>query len=228
MSEKVRTMFAEISGKYDQMNDLLSFGVHHKWRKKAVKLSGAKNGMKVLDCATGTGDLAIEFKKAVGKGEVIGTDFCAEMLEYAPPKAKENNLDIKFEIADVMNLQYDDESFDISSISFGIRNVDDTLTGLKELARVVKKGGKVIIIEFGQPKGIFSVFYNIYSKFIMPTLGKLFARSKAAYEYLPQTAAKYPCRDDFTKIMDQTGLLKNNKYHSLTFGIAYIYLGERI
>lgn len=229
MSDNVRNMFAEISSKYDFMNDLLSFGIHHKWRKKAVKLSGASSGMSVLDCATGTGDLAIEFKRVVGNnGNVIGTDFCAEMLEFAPPKAEKEGLHIKFEIADVMNLQYEDNAFDISSISFGIRNVDDTLSGLKEMARVIKPGGKVVVIEFGQPKGIFSLFYKIYSKILMPLLGLIFAKARAAYEYLPQTASKYPCREDFTQIMDKTSLLKNNKYFTLTFGIAYIYIGEKI
>lgn len=229
MSENVRNMFAEISSKYDFMNDLLSFGIHHKWRKKAVKLSEVKSGMKVLDCATGTGDLAIEFKRVVGdSGIVIGTDFCAEMLDFAPPKAEKEGLQIKFEIADVMNLQYEDNAFDIASISFGIRNVDDTLSGLKEMARVVKSGGKVVVIEFGQPKGIFSLFYKIYSKILMPMLGLLFAKAQAAYKYLPQTASQYPCREDFTQIMDNTGMLKNNKFYTLTFGIAYIYIGEKV
>ena len=229
MSEQVKKMFAEISGKYDLMNDLLSFGIHHKWRKKAVKLSQAKSGMKVLDCATGTGDLAIEFKRVVGdSGEVTGTDFCAEMLEYAPPKAKSEGLEIKFEIADVMDLQYPQNSFDIASISFGIRNVDDTLRGLSEMARVVKSGGKVVIIEFGQPKGIFSLFYKIYSKILMPLMGKIFAKAREAYSYLPQTASEYPCRENFTAIMDRTGTLHKNRYYTLTFGIAYIYIGEKI
>jgi demethylmenaquinone methyltransferase/2-methoxy-6-polyprenyl-1,4-benzoquinol methylase len=226
MSENVRRMFAEISGKYDFMNSLLSLGIHHKWRAKTVKLSGAAPGMSVLDCASGTGDLAIKFKQAVGDaGQVTGTDFCEDMLQYAQPKAEKKNLNIKFEFADVMNLQYDDDSFDISSIAYGIRNVDSPADGLSEMARVVKSGGKVVVLEFGQPKGIFSLFYKFYGKVIMPLAGKIFAKSGAAYNYLPETASRFPCREDFLKLMEGTGMLEKCYYKSLTFGIAFIYIG---
>lgn len=225
MSEKVRNMFADISGDYDKMNDILSFGIHHRWRKYLVKNSGAAEGMSVLDCATGTGDLAIEFKKAVGKsGNVTGSDFTEEMLVFAREKVK-NKYDIDFEFADVMNLQYNDNSFDISSISFGIRNVDEPFTGVSELARVVKPGGKVIILEFGQPKGFFSLFYKIYSKILMPALGKLFAGNKSAYTYLPETAAKFPSDKKFKQLMLDTGRFSEVSYKQLSFGIAYIYTG---
>lgn len=126
MSEKVRRMFADIADDYDRINSILSFGVHHIWRAETVRLSGAQNGDQVLDCATGTGDLAIEFKKKVGKsGYVLGTDFCQEMIEHAPEKAKSKNLSVDFQVADVMNLPYEDNRFDIGSIAFGIRNVDE-------------------------------------------------------------------------------------------------------
>ena len=119
--EVIRSMFSKVAANYDKGNDILSMGVHHLWRKKLVKLSAAHAGQSVLDCATGTGDLAIEFKKTVGpQGSVIGTDFCAEMLVPAPAKAAAKNLDIRFEQADVTQLQYADKSFDITSISFGI------------------------------------------------------------------------------------------------------------
>ena len=150
MSEKVRRMFADIADDYDRVNTILSFGVHHGWRSKTVQLSGAKKGDRVLDCATGTGDLAIEFKKTVGsKGYVLGTDFCKEMLEHAPEKARDNNLNVDFEVADAMDLPYKDGSFTISSIAFGIRNVDNPVQALKEMARVVVPGGRVVVLEFG-------------------------------------------------------------------------------
>jgi demethylmenaquinone methyltransferase/2-methoxy-6-polyprenyl-1,4-benzoquinol methylase len=228
MSEDVRRMFANIAGKYDLLNDVLSLGIHHSWRRKAVRESGAGEAMSVLDCACGTGDLSFEFKGKVGEsGNVIGTDFCEPMLELAREKAKEKKTDVKFEFADVMNLQYEDNKFDISSISFGIRNVDDPRKGLQEMARVLKPGGKVVVIEFGQPKGFFSLIYKIYSKTIIPLIGKILSKSDFAYDYLPKTASKFPCREDFLGIMNSTGLLTNCRYYTLSFGIAFLYIGER-
>ncbi len=226
MSEKVRNMFANIAGKYDFMNNLLSFGIHHRWRKKAVKISGIDKGGNVLDCATGTGDLAIDFMRKVGEGgSVTGLDFCREMIEIAGPKAGEKGLDIDFIVGDVMALPFDDDTYDVASISFGIRNVDSPLQGLTEMARVVKPGGKVIVLEFGQPEGFFAAIYKAYSKIFIPVLGKLFAKNLAAYMYLPETASRFPCREDFINIMNKTGKLENCFYKPVTFGIAYIYSG---
>jgi len=147
--EKIRSMFASISARYDRANTVLSGGIHHLWRRNAVRRSGAQGGDAVLDCATGTGDLAIAFKKAVGpSGRVVGTDFVPEMLQYAREKAK----DIAFEVADVTRLPYPDGSFDVASISFGIRNVNEPRRGIAEMARVVGSGGRVIVLEFGQPR----------------------------------------------------------------------------
>ncbi len=128
MSEKVRSMFADIASDYDRVNTVLSFGIHHVWRDRTIAESRVSKGESVLDCATGTGDLAIAFKKAVGsEGYVLGTDFCAKMIEPAPAKAKKEGLEIDFEVADTMDLPYEDKRFDLASISFGIRNVDDPL-----------------------------------------------------------------------------------------------------
>lgn len=226
MSEKVRNMFADIADDYDRINGILSFGVHNAWRKKAVLESGAKPGDKVLDCATGTGDLALEFKKTVGhEGEVTGTDFCKEMIEHAPAKAEKQQLVVKFEVADAMNLPYDDNQFDIASIAFGIRNVDDPLVCLKELARVVKPGGRVVVLEFGQPKGIMKMPYNVYSKHVMPAIGGWLSGNREAYTYLPETSAKFPAGDTFLDLMDESGAFAERKAVSLTGSIAYVYVG---
>ncbi len=226
MSEAVRRMFSEISGKYDLMNSVLSFGIHHIWRKRAVRFTGASEGMAVLDCAAGTGDLAIEFKKAVGRaGKVIATDFCEDMIDIARRKAERLNLGIEFDLADVMNLAYEDDIFDISSISFGIRNVDDPAIGISEMARVVKPGGKVVVLEFGRPSGIMKIFYGVYSKYIMPAIGKLIAGNKFAYTYLPETAAAFPCGDEFIELMAATGRFAECNYIKLNSGIAFIYVG---
>lgn len=226
MSEQVRSMFASIADRYDMVNSVLSMGTHYRWRKKTVKLSGAKPGMAVLDCATGTGDLALDFKKVVGdQGRVLGTDFCKEMIEPAPAKAKKKDLDVEFEVADAMNLPYEDDTFDISSIAFGIRNVDDPATALGEMARVVKSGGKVVVLEFGQAYGVMKYPFNLYSKYIIPKVGGWLTGNPDAYTYLPETSAKFPAGSHFTDLMEQTGAFSSQYFHPLTSGVAYVYIG---
>ncbi len=220
-------MFADIAGDYDRINSILSFGVHNAWRKKTVLESGAKKGYHVLDCATGTGDLAIEFKKTVGsEGYVLGTDFCKEMIEHAPAKAEDEELEIDFEVADAMNLPYEDNRFDISSIAFGIRNVDDPVISLREMARVVKPGGNVVILEFGQPGGFIRIPYRLYSKHVMPAIGGWLSGNKEAYEYLPETSAKFAAGEDFLALMDEAGSFTKRRAVKCTGGIAYIYVGS--
>lgn len=226
MSEKVRKMFASIADDYDKMNSVLSLGIHHLWRKKTIKESNLEQGFKVLDCATGTGDLAIEYKKAVGPtGYVLGTDFCKEMIDHAPAKSREKGLEVDFEVADAMDLPYEDDRFDVASISFGIRNVDDPVKALKEMARVVKPGGKVVVLEFGQPTGFISGPYKLYSQHIMPKLGEWISGNKEAYTYLPETSARFPAGDKFLKLMNQTEAFHSVRFESLMGGIAYIYVG---
>ena len=192
--EKIRTMFSRVAANYDKANSVLSMGIHHLWRKKLVKLSAAAEGMKVLDCATGTGDLAIEFKKVVGNsGSVIGTDFCAEMLIPAPAKAQARGLEIQFAQADVLALPYPDSSFDVVSISFGIRNVADPIKALQEMSRVTKPGGSVMILEFGQADlPVFAPVFNFYSEKVLPILGGWVTGQKEAYQYLQSSSSAFP------------------------------------
>lgn len=225
MSQQVHRMFSEIAPRYDALNDVLSMGIHRQWRKVAVKLSGVQRGDSVLDCATGTGDLAIAFKKAVGDGEVIGTDFNADMLSTAPKKALEQGLDMKFEVADAMNLPYADKRFTVASISFGIRNVDDPKACCAELARVVKPGGRVVVLEFGQPTGLFGTFYRAWAKTAMPLLGRLVTGSDAPGDYLPRTMAAFPAGERFTAMMMETGRYTKADAHPLMNGLAFVYVG---
>ncbi|PZR16046.1 MAG: ubiquinone biosynthesis protein UbiE [Archangium gephyra] len=225
MSQQVHRMFSEIAPRYDALNDVLSMGIHRQWRKVAVKLSGVQRGDSVLDCATGTGDLAIAFKKAVGDGEVIGTDFNADMLSTAPKKALEQGLDMKFEVADAMNLPYADKRFTVASISFGIRNVDDPKACCAELARVVKRGGRVVVLEFGQPTGLFGTFYRAWAKTAMPLLGRLVTGSDAPGDYLPRTMAAFPAGERFTAMMMETGRYTKADAHPLMNGLAFVYVG---
>lgn len=226
MSEAVRRMFSEIAPKYDISNTVLSAGIHHQWRTKAVRLSSVKYGDSILDCATGTGDLAIAFAKVVGNdATVIGTDFCAPMMETAPEKSKKHGVNITFQEADVMNLPFDDNTFSASSIGFGIRNVDSPQKGIDEMARVVKPNGKVVILEFGQPKGLFGTVFQWYSTKVLPIIGGIITGKKDAYTYLQETSAKFPCREEFVAIMNSTGRFSDVKYYPVSGGIAYIYIG---
>lgn len=219
-------MFADIADDYDRVNSVLSFGIHHRWRAATVRESGAVPGDRVLDCATGTGDLAIAFKEAVGEsGSVLGTDFCAEMIEHAPAKVEKRGLVIDFEVADAMNLPYEDNRFDIASIAFGIRNVDDPLTSLREMARVVRPGGRVVVLEFGQPNGLLHYPYTFYSKVVMPAVGGWISGNREAYTYLPETSAAFPAGDDFLALMEESGAFSETRSKKLTGGIAYVYTG---
>lgn len=226
--DKIRSMFGKVAANYDKANSVLSVGIHHLWRKKLVELTGVRLGDQVLDCATGTGDLAIEFKKTVGpKGQVIGTDFCPEMLESAPEKARRLGLDIQFEVADVTRLQYPDHQFDITSISFGIRNVSDPVKALREMSRVTKSGGLVVILEFGQiNKPLVGSLYQFYSQKILPVIGGWVTGQKEAYMYLQKSSSEFPCADKFVKMMEETSCFSKVNFTSLSMGIAYIYWGR--
>ncbi len=222
---KIRAMFAAISTRYDRANTVLSAGVHHLWRRRAVRRAGAREGDQVLDCATGTGDLAIAFAKKVGPtGRVIGTDFVPEMLTLARAKSHE----VTFEVADVTRLPYEDDTFDIASISFGIRNVGDPRKGIAEMARVVRPGGRVIVLEFGQPQGrVFGALYDVYARRILPRLGGAVTGDAEAYEYLQKSAGRFPCGEDFVALMRESADFATVDYTTLTFGVAYLYRGVK-
>jgi len=221
-AKRIKTMFSTIAARYDRANTVMSAGVHHLWRRKAVRWSGAKEGDAVLDCATGTGDLAIAFKKAVGSGRVVGTDFTPEMIALARQKSR----DITFDVADVTNLPFEDDSFDIASISFGIRNVGDPARGIAEMVRVVRPGGRVIVLEFGQPSNrLASLLYDSYRRHFLPRLGGAVTGERDAYEYLESSAARFPCGEEFVAMMLRAAAFSSIEFRALTFGVAYLYRG---
>jgi len=156
---------------------------------------------------------------------VVGTDFCKEMLDSAPAKAEREGLRLEFQVADAMALPFADDSFEVASIAFGIRNVDDPVKCLSEMARVVRPGGRVVVLEFGQPTGFFGALFRFYSKVVMPRVGGLLTGNRAAYEYLPRTSAAFPSGDKFLTLMDQTGAYQERVAHPLTFGTSYVYVG---
>lgn len=228
-AENIRSMFSKVASRYDRANTVLSMGIHHLWRKKLVELVDPEMGDSVLDCATGTGDLAIEFKRSVGpQGEVIGTDFCKEMLESAPAKAQAKNLDIFFELADVTKLPYSTQSFDVVSISFGIRNVENPGLAIREMSRVLKPGGRMAILEFGQMKTpLIGDLYNFYSQKVLPKIGGWVTGQEEAYSYLQTSSAAFPCREDFVEFIKSHGEFESVGYHPVSFGIAYIYIAVK-
>ncbi|MEM1009139.1 MAG: ubiquinone/menaquinone biosynthesis methyltransferase, partial [Myxococcota bacterium] len=163
-AQKIQTMFDRIAPSYDRLNNILSLGIHHMWKSKLIKLSGAKLGDQILDCATGTGDLARLFARTVGsEGNVIATDFSEQMLVHAKQRIHPPHL--CFEQADVTQLPYEDQRFDVCSISFGIRNVENPLQGIAEMLRVTRPGGRVLIMEFGRsPYRLWRALYHMYAK----------------------------------------------------------------
>jgi demethylmenaquinone methyltransferase/2-methoxy-6-polyprenyl-1,4-benzoquinol methylase len=226
MSEKVKNMFANISGKYDILNDILSFGTHRSWKTKFVKMTNPDGNSKILDIATGTGDIAFKFYELkFGRVKITGIDFTPEMINIA--NERKQNRNINFIVGDALNLPFEDNTFDINTISFGIRNVDDVKKSLTEMARVLKPGGRAAILEFGQARKPFAYIYNFYSKYIMPFLGKLISGDDSAYCYLPDTAAKFPSGNNFVQIMKSTNCFSNITVKELMFGVAYIYLGVK-
>lgn len=228
-ADEIKNLFQSISHGYDKANDFMTGGMAHGWRKKLVEWSDVEFGDSVLDCATGTGDLAIEFAKAVGiRGSVTGSDFCEGMLEKAPAKAKSEKLEITFEIADATNLPYEDNKFDVVSIAYGIRNVSDPVKALSEMARVVKPGGRVMILETGdQQNPILQKAFSFYFKNVVPRIGGWITGKKEAYEYLQKSSSKFPSKESFLDLMNQTQALSKTEYKSLMGGASFIYKGTK-
>ena len=216
-------MFASIAPRYDRANTILSAGVHHLWRRRCVRWAEVREGDRVLDCATGTGDLAIALRKATGAGgRVVGTDFTPEMIELA--RAKRSDID--FRVADVMALPFDDGSFDVASIGFGIRNVADPRRAIAEMARVVRPGGRVVVLEFGQPPNrMIRAAYDTYRRYGLPRVGGAVTGEREAYQYLESSAARFPCGEDFAQLMRASAEFSAVHWIPLTFGIVWVYRG---
>ncbi|MCX9083929.1 MAG: bifunctional demethylmenaquinone methyltransferase/2-methoxy-6-polyprenyl-1,4-benzoquinol methylase UbiE [Candidatus Methanoperedens sp.] len=219
--EYVQKMFAGISPRYDLLNHLLSLGLDKYWRRFAV--SKLPHGY-ILDVCSGTGDVAIEVSK---NNSVIASDFCYEMLQFCMLKIKDmDRRNISCIQNDAENLSFKNGVFDGTIVAFGIRNVADIKKALSEMNRVVRKGGKVVILEFSIPENVFfKSIYNIYFKKILPTIGALVSRKKGPYSYLPSSVMAFPVRKEFVGRMKEAGI-SNIEYFDLTFGIVTVYVGE--
>lgn len=228
-AHRVREMFGAIAGRYDLANSVLSLGIHHSWRKSLLKLlpqSSTDKNSSVLDLCTGTGDLLPLLRARFGK--VYGADFCLPMLSLAASKEEKHQfLQPRLIQADALRMPFHDNIFDVVTVAFGVRNFEDTEKGLKEISRIIRPGGAILVLEFGQPNiPLFSQLYNFYSRFFMPLLGGLLTGKKEAYRYLPETSRAFPCRNKFCEKLNNNGF-ESASYRSLTLGIAYAYIAYR-
>lgn len=226
--EQVAQMFDNISGNYDGLNRVISFGIDVKWRKKVLKLVAAKNPANILDIATGTGDLAILMTKTNAKN-IIGLDISAGMLEVGKKKIAEKKLDhiIDMVIGDSENMPFPDNHFDAITVSFGIRNFENLEKGLAEILRVLKPNGIFVILETSNPvKTPYKQGYNFYTKNILPIIGKLFSKDNVAYGYLSESAAVFPFGEELNNILRKIGFIDVEAMPQ-TFGVATIYSASK-
>lgn len=234
--DRVREMFGEISGRYDFLNHLLSGGTDYYWRWRTVRACPPQGVAPILDVCTGTGDLAIAYwKKSAGKVPVFGTDFTPQMLQIAREKfakmrssAAGESAEIDFLEADTQSLPFEDDWFQIVSVAFGLRNVSDTRLGLKEMIRVCRPGGHVVILEFSLPGNrLLRGLYLWYFRHVLPKVGQWLMRNRqSAYSYLPASVSEFPYGAALADIMTECGLI-DVAWTPLTFGIATMYLGEK-
>ncbi|WP_196892365.1 bifunctional demethylmenaquinone methyltransferase/2-methoxy-6-polyprenyl-1,4-benzoquinol methylase UbiE [Aureivirga marina] len=226
--EQVAQMFDNISGKYDFLNHFLSMGIDIRWRKKVLKIVASKKPKTILDIATGTGDVAILLSQAKPE-KIVGLDLSAGMLEVGKKKIKERNLDSLIEMiqGDSENLPFEDNSFDVITVSFGVRNFENLNKGIKEIYRVLKPGGTFIVLEFSQPtKFPMKQLYGFYSKRILPIFGRMISKDNSAYTYLPESVAAFPFGNAFNNILEKNGFI-NAEDKPVTFGIASIYTATK-
>ena len=227
--EEVREMFDNIAPKYDLLNHTLSMSIDRVWRRRVVgEVRRAKPG-RILDVATGTGDLAIAMARRIRDVQVLGVDLSEQMLAVARRKIEARGLDgrIVLDRGDAERLAVADASVDVATVAFGVRNFGDLGAGLRELARTIKPGGKVVILEFSRPRNrVFRALYEFYSYKILPRIGGLVSRDKRAYEYLPASVGEFPAPEEFMAMMARAGF-RNCRARRLSFGIAQIYIGER-
>ncbi len=224
---QVRAMFDRIAGFYDVMNSVMTAGLHHHWRRRAVDLAQVGPGDRVLDVATGTGDLALELARRVGpQGAVVASDFSEEMLARARTKAAASGAHVTFEWANALELPYDDGSFDAATVGFGARNFSDLAQGLREMARVVRPGGRVVVLEITTPqRPPLSTFFRVWFDRIVPVIGRL-AGDPDAYSYLPSSVRRFPDARGLGAAMAAVGLV-DVRWIVTAGGIIAIHSGIR-
>ena len=228
-SAYIQQMFSSIAPRYDLLNHLLSLNIDQYWRSKAVKLSAIRPDAQVLDVCCGTGDFSFEFAKVLNtQGRVVGTDFVTSMVEIFRQKIKKRNLsgNISAKFADALKLPFENASFDVLSVAFGVRNLADYQAGLNEFFRVLKPSGKLVILEFNDTDSrVFGPIFKFYFDHVLPLIGSLISNDKTgAYKYLPASVKAFPSQKEFTKMMMAAGFTPCMA-HPMTFGIASCFIG---
>jgi demethylmenaquinone methyltransferase / 2-methoxy-6-polyprenyl-1,4-benzoquinol methylase len=228
---RVRAVFESVAGKYDLMNDLMSGGAHRVWKQFALSQTGLRPGQRALDVAGGTGDLAAGMARQVGSGGLVMlTDINSAMLSEGRDALTDRGLvaNVRYALADAQRLPFPDSSFDCVTIGFGLRNVTDKAAALRSMARVLKPGGQLLVLEFSHPvlPGL-KPLYDAYSFGVLPLLGRFVAQDEASYRYLAESIRRFPSQDALLTMLGEAGL-ENCRYHNLSGGIVALHRGYRL
>jgi demethylmenaquinone methyltransferase/2-methoxy-6-polyprenyl-1,4-benzoquinol methylase len=225
---RVAGVFHSVAGNYDLMNDLMSAGIHRLWKHMTIEMSGVRKGHKVLDIAGGTGDLAAKFSKIVGsEGSVVLADINESMLKVGRDRLIDRGIteNVTFSQADAQYLPFPDDTFDVITIAFGLRNVTDKDMALRSMFRVLKPGGKLLILEFSKPtSSLLSKIYDTYSFNVLPQLGKIFANDSDSYKYLAESIRMHPDQSTLLQMLNSAGF-ENTDFHNMTGGVVALHRG---
>ncbi|HEX7004468.1 MAG TPA: bifunctional demethylmenaquinone methyltransferase/2-methoxy-6-polyprenyl-1,4-benzoquinol methylase UbiE [Trueperaceae bacterium] len=224
---RVREMFSRIAGRYDLLNTLLSLGIDGIWRREAAEVALEDGATTILDAATGTGALALTMKRLAPDAAVVGLDFAEPMLELAGRKASDRGLDLQLIQGDVMQLPFEDDSFDSVTIAYGLRNLSDWSAGLSELRRVLRPGGRLVILEFPPPpEGVLGQAFRFYFLNVLPLVGGLISGSRQAYDYLPSSVLAFPRPPELAGLMQSVGF-GAVRYRLQSYGVSAIFTGVK-
>jgi demethylmenaquinone methyltransferase/2-methoxy-6-polyprenyl-1,4-benzoquinol methylase len=227
---RVQGVFSSVASKYDVMNDAMSFGIHRVWKDAMMDWLAPRAGQKLLDVAGGTGDISFRFLKRAGSGHATVLDLTEPMLIEGRKRAEANAMESSLDwvVGDAMNLPFEDNTFDVYTISFGIRNVTRPQEALNEAFRVLRPGGRLMVLEFSQiPNDLMQKVYDLYSFNIIPRLGQAIANDRDSYQYLVESIRKFPDQETFLGMVRQAGF-ENAKYRNLSMGIACLHSGWKI
>ena len=229
-SEKVQGVFSSVASKYDVMNDVMSLGIHRAWKDAMMDWLAPIRGQALLDVAGGTGDISFRFLKRASGANATVLDLTESMLAEGRKRAENVGISGQLEwvVGDAMALPFEDDSFDVYTISFGIRNVTDPQKALSEAYRVLKPGGRIMVLEFSHiPNDLLQWFYDKYSFNVIPMLGQIIASDRSSYQYLVESIRKFPKQESFMKLVNAAGF-ENTKFRNLTMGVACLHSGWKI